>query len=48
MPLEIFKINAEFIMRNVEEEGIRVGGKNINNIRYVDDAVPIPDFGAES
>ena len=38
-----FNIYAEFIMRNIEEEEIRVGGKNINYIRYADDAVLIND-----
>ena len=40
---DLFNIYAEFIMRNIEEEGIRVGGKNINNIRYVDDTVLMAD-----
>ena len=34
---------AKFIMRKVKEEGIRVRGKNINSIRYADDAVLIVD-----
>ena len=43
MSPDLFNIYAEFIMRNIEEEGIRVGGKNINNIRYADDTVLMAD-----
>ena len=43
MSPDLFNIFAEFIMRNIEEDGIRVGGKNINNIRYADDTVLIAD-----
>ena len=39
----LFNIYAEFITRNIENEGIRIGGKNINNIRYADDEVLIAD-----
>ena len=45
MSPDLFNIYAEFIMRNIEDEGIGVGGKNINNIRYADDAVLIADSG---
>ena len=35
------KLNAEYIMRNAELEetqaGIKIAGRNINNIRYADD-----------
>ena len=35
---------GEIILRNIEEmEGIKVGGVNINNIRYADDTVLIAD-----
>ena len=43
MSPDLFNIYAEIIMRNIEEEGIRVGGKNINNIRYADDTVLMAD-----
>ena len=43
MSPDLFNIYAEFIMRNIEEEGIRVGGKNMNNIRYADDTVLLAD-----
>ena len=33
MSPDLFNTYAEFIMRNIEDEGIRVGGKNINSIR---------------
>ena len=39
MSQDLFNIYAEVIMRNIEEERIRIGGKNINNIRHADDAV---------
>ena len=42
------KLNAEYIMRNAELEetqaGIKIAGKNINNLRYADDTT----FMAES
>ena len=41
MSPDLFNIYAEFIMRNIEDEGSRVGGKNIKNIRHADDAVLI-------
>ena len=37
----MFKLNAEHIIRNAGldelQAGIKIGGKNINNLRYVDD-----------
>ena len=37
----LFNFYAEYIMRNVElddaEAGIKIAGRNINNLRYVDD-----------
>ena len=44
MSPDLFNIYTEFIMKNIENEGIRVGGKNINNIRYADDAVLMADL----
>ena len=40
----LFSIYGEIILRNIAEmEGIRVGGVNINNIRYADDTVLVAD-----
>ena len=37
----LFNLYAEYIMRNSNldelKAGIKIGGKNINNLRYVDD-----------
>ena len=37
----LFNLHAEYIMRNAELEearaGIKIAGRNINNLRYVDD-----------
>ena len=37
----LFNLYAEYIMRNTEMEetqaGIKIGGRNINNLRYADD-----------
>ena len=37
----LFKLNAEYIMRNAgldeAQAGIKIAGRNINNLRYVDD-----------
>ena len=37
----LFNIYAEYIMRNVEleeaQDGIKIAGRNINNLRYADD-----------
>ena len=39
---DLFNLYNEVIMRNLEEHpGIKVGGKNVNNLRYIDDAVLI-------
>ena len=38
----LFNLNAEYIMRNAgldeEQAGIKIAGRNINNLRYVDDS----------
>ena len=39
----LFNLNAEYIMRNIGLEeaqaGIKIAGRNINNLRYVDDPI---------
>ena len=39
----LFNLNAEYIMRNAGLEeaqaGIKIAGRNINNLRYVDDTI---------
>ena len=41
LPLYLFNLYAEYIMRNAGLEetqaGIKVAGRNINNLRYADD-----------
>ena len=40
----LFNIYSEMIPRNIKRhEGVRVGGNNINNLRYADDTVLIAD-----
>ena len=40
----LFSFYAEIIMRHVDDlEGIRIGGQNVNNVRYADDTVLIAD-----
>ena len=40
----LFSLYGETIMRNIADlEGIKVGGQNVNNIRYADDTVLIAD-----
>ena len=42
----LFNLYAEYIMRNVGLEeaqgGIKIAGRNINNLRYADDTTLIP------
>ena len=41
---DLFSLYSEIIMRQIEEiEGLKIGGHNINNIRYADDTVLIAD-----
>ena len=41
---DLFSLYGEIIMRNIEgQPGIRVGGHNINNLRYADDTVLISE-----
>ena len=44
MSPDLFSVFAEMIMRKIEDcEGIKVGGRNINNIRYADDTALVAD-----
>ena len=42
----LFNLHAEYIMRNAELEetqaGIKIAGRNINNLRYADDTTLMP------
>ena len=41
---DLFNIYSEMIMRELEDlEGIKIGGKNITNVRYADDTALIAD-----
>ena len=41
---DLFKLYSEVIMRDLTEmEGIKFGGRNINNIRYADETVLLAD-----
>ena len=41
---DLFSLYGEMIMRNIKDcEGIRIGGQNINNIRFADDTVLVAD-----
>ena len=44
----LFNLYAEYIMRNAELEeaqaGIKIAGRNINNLRYADDIVQSIDL----
>ena len=39
----LFKLHAEYIMRNARldeaQDGIKIAGRNINNLRYTDDTL---------
>ena len=41
---DLFSLYSQAVMNELEDiEGVKVGGSNINNIRYADDAVLIAD-----
>ena len=41
---DLFNIHSEMILQNIKlHEGVRVGGNNVNNLRYADDTVSIAD-----
>ena len=33
----LFNLHAEYIMQNEAQAGIKIAGRNINNLRYADD-----------
>ena len=43
----LFNLYSEYIMRNAELEeaqaGVKIAGRNINNLRYADDTTPIAE-----
>ena len=43
----LFNLYAEYIMRNAEldeaQAGIKIAGRNINNLRYADDTTPMAE-----
>ena len=42
--LDLFNIYSEMVLRNIKHhEGVRVGDKNLSNLRYADDTVLIAD-----
>ena len=42
--VDLFSLYSEIILRSIEEEqGIQIGGQNINNLRYADDTVLLAD-----
>ena len=47
----MFKLHAEHIVRNARldelQAGIKIGGRNINNLRYVDDTTLIAESEEE-
>ena len=45
----LFNFYAEYIMRNagLEEAGIKIAGRNINNLRYADDTILMAEIEEE-
>jgi len=44
MSPDVINIYADFRTRNVEEDGIRLGGKNLNSIKDADDATDLSHY----
>ena len=51
LPLCLFNLYAEYIMRNAgldeAQAGIKIAGRNINNLRYADDITPMSESEEE-
>ena len=49
--LSLFNLYAEYIMQNARQEeaqgGIRIAGRNINNLRYADDTTLVAESEEE-
>ena len=47
----LFNLYAEYIMRNAgldeAQAGIKIAGRNINNLRYTDDSIRMPESEEE-
>ena len=47
----LFNLNTEYIMRNAwldeAQAGIKIAGRNINNLRYADDTTPMAESEKE-
>ena len=47
----LFNLHAEYIMKNAGLEeaqaGIKIAGRNINNLRYADDTTPMAESEEE-
>ena len=47
----LFNLHAEYIMRNAgldeAQAGIKIAGRNINNLRYADDTTPMAESEEE-
>ena len=47
----LFNLNAKYIMRNAgldeAQAGIKIAGRNINNLRYADDTTLMTESGEE-
>ena len=39
----LFNLHAEYIMQNEAQAGIKIAGRNINNLRYADDTILIAE-----
>ena len=50
--LSLFNLYAEYIMQNARQEeaqgGIRIAGRNINNLRYADDTTLVAEVKRNS
>ena len=39
----LFNLNAEYIMRCTPQAGVKIAGRNINNLRYADDTTLVAE-----